>query len=269
MAAENTLVDRFRFGRNWQDFIKHSLNDGAYGAAKSHLHALITRHGAPRASFLDIGCGSGLFLSAALQEGFGRVVGFDYDPDSIEASRQLVVCSSRNREKVRIMRGDVLDSAFLTSLGKFSFVYAWGSLHHTGSMWQAIKNAAEQVSEQGVLVISIYNRSLTSPVWKLLKRLYVRSGRLVRNILIGTVYVAGAIAKAIYTCKNPFREDRGMNFYYDIIDWVGGYPYEYASIKEVTKFVEKLGFELIEVTPGATPIACNEFVFRNIARKIC
>ena len=38
------------------------------------------------------------------------------------------------------MQGSVLDEEFLRTLGHFDFVYSWGVLHHTGQMWQAIKN---------------------------------------------------------------------------------------------------------------------------------
>ena len=33
-----------------------------------------------------------------------------------------------------------------------------------------------------------------------------------------------------------------MDFWYDVIDWLGGYPYEYATIQKVIRFVEPLGF---------------------------
>ena len=55
-----------------------------------------------------------------------------------------------------------------------------------------------------------------------------------------------------------------MDFLVDVVDWVGGYPYEYARTDEVIGFVEPLGFRLVRSTRGATPIACNEFVFRRV-----
>ena len=37
-----------------------------------------------------------------------------------------------------------------------------------------------------------------------------------------------------------------MSIFYDVIDWLGGYPYEYASFEEMKDFVENLGFKLIK-----------------------
>ena len=55
-----------------------------------------------------------------------------------------------------------------------------------------------------------------------------------------------------------------MNFYYDIIDWLGGYPYEYASKDKMVDFVDKYGFKLIKFNKAGVPTGCNEFVFKKI-----
>jgi 2-polyprenyl-6-hydroxyphenyl methylase/3-demethylubiquinone-9 3-methyltransferase len=55
-----------------------------------------------------------------------------------------------------------------------------------------------------------------------------------------------------------------MDFMHNIIDWVGGYPYEYASVLEMTETLKKLGFEMILVRPAAVPTGCNEFVCKLI-----
>ena len=51
------------------------------------------------------------------------------------------------------------------------------------------------------------------------------------------------VAKWLVTFKNPFKMKRGMDFMHNVIDWVGGYPYEYASVGEMTARLQKLGFE--------------------------
>jgi hypothetical protein len=70
---------------------------------------------------------------------------------------------------------------------------------------------------------------------------------------------------------------RGMHVIYDAIDWICGYPYEFACFEELKDFVEKLGFRLIK-SPTKLPCGrdekvgllgnlrtkntgCNEFVF--------
>jgi len=54
-----------------------------------------------------------------------------------------------------------------------------------------------------------------------------------------------------------------MHFYTDIVDWVGGYPYEYASVSEVVDFFESRGFKLIKLTKTRGFTGCNEFVFEK------
>jgi len=52
-----------------------------------------------------------------------------------------------------------------------------------------------------------------------------------------------------------------LSYYYDIVDWVGGYPYEYASVDEV----EQRGFKLIKLVRTRGFTGCNEFVFERVA----
>jgi 2-polyprenyl-6-hydroxyphenyl methylase/3-demethylubiquinone-9 3-methyltransferase len=72
-----------------------------------------------------------------------------------------------------------------------------------------------------------------------------------------------ALAKWAVTGRDPRRQQRGMDFYYDVVDWVGGYPYEYASIDELRALVEPLGFECLRWRAAEVPTGCNEFVFQR------
>jgi 2-polyprenyl-6-hydroxyphenyl methylase/3-demethylubiquinone-9 3-methyltransferase len=38
---------------------------------------------------------------------------------------------------------------------------------------------------------------------------------------------------------------RGMKWYTDVIDWLGGYPYESASPEEITQFMAQRDFTLV------------------------
>ena len=69
------------------------------------------------------------------------------------------------------------------------------------------------------------------------------------------------IAKFLVTFKNPLAKERGMDFFYDVVDWVGGYPYEYASTGEIVSQVEELGFRTLKVVPAEVPTGCNEYLF--------
>lgn len=62
--------------------------------------------------------------------------------------------------------------------------------------------------------------------------------------------------------KNPVRRytnyyrRRGMSTFHDMVDWLGGYPYEFAKPAEVIGFVEARGFTLQKLRNA-------EYVFRR------
>lgn len=54
-----------------------------------------------------------------------------------------------------------------------------------------------------------------------------------------------------------------MDLRVDISDWLGGYPYEYASVDEVFGFLRERGFALRNLRcPGG--LRCNEFLFQRV-----
>jgi 2-polyprenyl-6-hydroxyphenyl methylase/3-demethylubiquinone-9 3-methyltransferase len=54
-----------------------------------------------------------------------------------------------------------------------------------------------------------------------------------------------------------------MDFYHDVVDWVGGFPYECASAAEISGKLEELDFELERSLPALVPTGCDQFVFRR------
>jgi 2-polyprenyl-6-hydroxyphenyl methylase/3-demethylubiquinone-9 3-methyltransferase len=76
----------------------------------------------------------------------------------------------------------------------------------------------------------------------------------------GIIYVA----KFLVTWRNPLDKQRGMDFWFDVTDWVGGYPYEYATPQEVERFVSTEGLTLCRSIGAQVPTGCNEFVFKKV-----
>jgi 2-polyprenyl-6-hydroxyphenyl methylase/3-demethylubiquinone-9 3-methyltransferase len=250
----------FDFGKNWQAFSADHVDERRIAVAARSLQALLGREDLAGAAVLDVGCGSGIFAVAAHRIGAGRVLGVDINPRSIDASEQNLARLSPDAP-VTFRQVSALDRAAMDGLGQFDLVYAWGSLHHTGSMREAIINTTRLVAPGGMLVLAIYNRHITSPVWRAVKWLY--NGvppifqRLMAIAFAGVIY----LAKLAVTRRNPLEKERGMDFWYDVIDWVGGYPYEYASPAEVERFVAGFGLTLRTLIPAQVPTGCNEFVF--------
>ena len=54
-----------------------------------------------------------------------------------------------------------------------------------------------------------------------------------------------------------------MSAWHDLIDWVGGYPFEVAKPEGVFDFFKKKGFSLSYLKTCAGGLGCNEFVFRK------
>jgi 2-polyprenyl-6-hydroxyphenyl methylase/3-demethylubiquinone-9 3-methyltransferase len=52
-----------------------------------------------------------------------------------------------------------------------------------------------------------------------------------------------------------------MNYWNDVIDWVGGYPYEVATPDEIFDFYKARGYTLTKMRCGGVGLGCNEFVF--------
>jgi SAM-dependent methyltransferase len=235
----------FEFGKNWVEYSKH-ISTEEIADASSELTRLIGTDSLEGLSFLDIGCGSGIHSLAALMLGADKVLAIDIDPDSVETSRATIEKYWKS-DNFHADLLNIFDPEF-SNLPQFDVVYSWGVLHHTGAMWDAIEKANTRVAPGGQLVIAIYRKTPLCGFWKWEKRLFTSSGSFVRALLT-SVYAALKILWYLLRLKNPIRKikqynqgKRGMHWKSDVIDWLGGYPYESASAVEIVRFVESNGF---------------------------
>jgi 2-polyprenyl-3-methyl-5-hydroxy-6-metoxy-1,4-benzoquinol methylase len=267
---------RFEFGGNWQRFLK-VVNERHIGQAEESLKRMLDVETLAGQRFLDIGSGSGLFSLGARRLG-AVVYSFDFDPDSVACTMELKRRYSPDDPDWTISEGSVLDVPYLESLGVFDVVYAWGVLHHTGQLWRALENTLLPVRPDGTLFIAIYNdRGAESRRWRAIKRLYGRLPRALQPLLaVATVlpYEVKAGIRSLlmlrpgeyirsWTC---YDVNRGMNHWRDIVDWVGGYPYEVATPEQVIRFCESRGFVLRSLKRTAG-LGNNEFVFARQGRQ--
>ena len=268
---------QFAFGKNWESFLAHYLTRERINEAQKSLMEFCQMSDFTGKSFLDIGCGSGLFSLAAYELGASRIVSFDMDKDSVNCC-ELLKKSRGEPSHWSIMHGSILDMPFISALGEFDIVYAWEVLHHTGQMWKAIENSAILVRDGGVLYIAIYNKADglaiypdmrigPSRFWKVEKRIYSRLPLIVQN-LIDYILMFFLTLGYLATLRNPVkkirghRHLRGMSWRIDIKDWLGGYPYEYASVSEVFKFLRQRGFSL-ENLKCNNGLLNNEYLFHR------
>lgn len=253
--------DRFRFGENWARFLE-SIDETRLLAAEASLSTMLRVQDLRGLRFLDIGSGSGLFSLAARRMG-ATVHSFDYDPDSVNCTRTLKQRFFPDDEAWSIEEGSVLDDAYVTALGNFDIVYSWGVLHHTGDMNHALENASAVVAEDGKLFIALYNdQGLISRYWTAVKIAYNRNWFLrVLMIAIHFPYLFG-LRWLVRKIRSRTLE-RGMALWSDMIDWLGGYPFEVSTPEAIFRRFREQGFVLRELVTCGGRMGCNEYVFQR------
>jgi 2-polyprenyl-3-methyl-5-hydroxy-6-metoxy-1,4-benzoquinol methylase len=259
--------NHFAFGKNWASYAE-LIDEGAIDESKKGLLKFVSHAGYEGRTFLDIGCGSGLHALAAIRLGISRILAVDIDAESVATTRKVL-----SRQSVRIPWQAEHISVFdldPVQHGHFDIVYSWGVLHHTGSMWAAVRKAAGMVAPGGLLILALYRTTPLDGFWKREKRWYAHAypaaQRLVRGIYLCVFWLAHAPRGSFRKFVAGYRSARGMDFYHDVHDWLGGYPYETALASEVEAELTALGFKqervFVEPTRGILSAVCDEYVYR-------
>ncbi len=269
--AEIRRGERFEFGANWTRFLR-GLSEERIAEAERSLREMLERSDLTGLTFLDIGCGSGLFSLVARRLG-ATVRSFDYDPQSVACARQLRARFLPDDPDWMIEEGSILDAPFVRSLGKFDIVYSWGVLHHTGALWPALANACGTIAPSGQLWVALYNHQpFFTPWWRAVKRGYLRVPSPLRPGYVlpffAYVLLAGFFADL---CRGTdprarFRGvgRRGMSLWRDLVDWVGGWPFETATPEELVDFVRPHGLSLTRLRTVGGRHGCNEYLLTRL-----
>ena len=262
--------ERFEFGKNWKEFLDN-LTDERIREAERSLCEWLGVKDLQGKRFLDIGSGSGLFSLAARNLG-ATVFSFDYDENSVGCTRFLKEKFYPNDTNWTVERGDILDLEYLSKLSRYDIVYSWGVLHHTGNLYQALENAHNKVADNGILFISIYNdQGRASKMWYTVKKTYNHSPKILRILILALCFIrlwGPTTIKDILKGK-PFHtwrsyiKQRGMSPKHDVIDWVGGYPFEVAKPETIFDFYHQRKYTLEKLYTAGGGHACNQYVFRK------
>ena len=275
-TEEVSRGERFEFGKNWSRFLT-TLDDQRITEAERAITGMLELSDLTGKRFLDIGSGSGLSSLAARRLG-ASVHSFDYDPHSVACTTELRRRYFPQDDSWKVEEGSALDADYVRSLGEFDIVYSWGVLHHTGEMWKALENAQIPVAAGGKLLLAIYNDTGSQAArWRWIKKTYNQLPRLMKTpfaIAVSAPEEAKSIIRSVLKGRpgeyirtwTQYKQVRGMSHWHDLIDWVGGYPYEVAKPEEIFDFYRARGFTLTKLKGGAVGLGCNEFVFqRNLA----
>jgi len=131
-----------------------------------------------------------------------------------------------------------------------------------------MENVAERVAREGQLLIAIYNdQGWISRRWAAIKRAYNRHVW-IRPLLraYGLLWAWGYTTLLDFYHLRPFaswrqyHRERGMSPWWDVVDWIGGWPFEVAAPEAVFRSHTARGFILQNLVTRQGH-CCNEFVF--------
>jgi 2-polyprenyl-3-methyl-5-hydroxy-6-metoxy-1,4-benzoquinol methylase len=276
LAAQHQLEiegkERFGFGANWQRYL-NLLDERRIGEAMASLQHFLDVKDLNNKSFLDIGSGSGLFSLAARRLG-ARVHSLDYDSNSVACTEGLRQRFHPTDPLWTTTIGSVLESDTLPAPGSYDIVYSWGVLHHTGNQWLAAENAAARVAPGGKLFIALYNdQGWRSKGWLKTKQIYNALPSSMRWLVLWpcTAMLWGPTVLKDTFKGNPLARwneysntgQRGMSAWTDVVDWVGGLPFEVSTPEQVVDFHRARGFVLTRISTCGIGLGCNQFVFER------
>jgi 2-polyprenyl-6-hydroxyphenyl methylase/3-demethylubiquinone-9 3-methyltransferase len=274
-TALKDASSHFAFGENWASYAG-SVTEAQLRQAQSGLEKLVGKR-LDGKRFLDIGSGSGVHTVAALKMGAREAMAIDIDARSVQTTRSVLQRFAPGAS-YRAEQLSVFDLSPDSCGGKFDVTYSWGVLHHTGDLKLALKQAAEMVADDGLLVLAIYRKTWLCPFWKIEKRWYSRAPagaqRLARRLYEKWFRLIAGRFDDVDAYLANYSSARGMDFQHDVHDWLGGYPYESLLPDDIERLMAKLGFTLEESflcvprrnrSHGLLGSACDEYVFRKRA----
>ena len=132
--------------------------------------------------------------------------------------------------------------------------------------------ALQQMGEK--FFVAIYNdQGWKSHLWWFIKLIY---NRLPRFLKYSYALVVSALVNFLVIVKHTIKlqpmvaispllhdkKERGMSAKYDKIDWIGGFPYEYATFATLADYFASRGFVTIN-SRESTSLGCHELALRR------
>jgi 2-polyprenyl-3-methyl-5-hydroxy-6-metoxy-1,4-benzoquinol methylase len=239
------LETHFAFGHNWSDYAD-KIGEEQIIEARNALQRLLGNEVLAGKRFLDIGCGSGLHSLAALQLGAAEVVATDIDPESVNTTERVLRRFAPAGASYRVIQRSVFDLN-IADLGSFDVTYSWGVLHHTGNMYEALARAGAMTAPSGLFVFALYAKTWLCRFWTIEKRWYAAASakrqECAQRNYIRLFRIRLLISGHRFAAYKEKYRSRGMDFYHDVHDWMGGYPYESISNREVDDLMTSTGFQ--------------------------
>lgn len=230
----------FSFGFNWFDYVKNRMNEDIIAMHMNNLKELYQQIGVSlqEKSVFDIGCGSGLSSLSFARLGCTKITSVDIDEFSVKAT-QYTKDNFWKGEHIdwNVWRDSILKEEPIVPNESYDIVYSWGVLHHTGDMWNAIRNSVRAVKPGGIFHVALYRSGCKFP--KSLDEKYAFKFATKKQKIQMLYDRAG---QKIFSVK----KGRGMNKFHDALDWLGGLPYDVADPEVLFSWLkDQYGFEVL------------------------
>ena len=132
-------------------------------------------------------------------------------------------------------------------------------------MWTALDLIT--IPAKGTIAICIYkDQGAVSRIWRRLKQLYVEHPNarpIVTFASLATIWGPKLLLlphRLVPDWRN-WKKKRGMSPWHDVVDWAGGYPFEFATATQVINFYKNRGLLPTVIRPFGRIIQMNEYVF--------
>ena len=187
---------------------------------------------------LELGCGTGE-LSVGLALCGAKVTAIDFSNSSIKKATQLAEKKfEATKEKPEYFLKNILELKENEFKKKFDIVIALGSLHHTIDAKKGFKIGCNQLKENGIIIIGLYNK-------------YSRARHRVKRIIVRLI-AGNNIEKRIKLGEFFFNKKTPKE---RIADKFGQVHESYHSIREIQKWFREQNIEFISSKPlFTTPI---------------
>lgn len=145
-----------------------------------------------------------------------------------------------------------------------------GGLHHTEDMWNALPNVIPLINLGRKLFMAIHNdQGRSSQNWLFIKKIYNKISNSFHFVILIPIFlrlwfptIIREILKGnLFKTWKMYINHRDMSPWHDVIDWVGGYPFELSKHEDIFNFCSTRGFSLDKLKTCVGGLGCNNLYF--------